>query len=56
MANCGEKNTNGSQFYITLMKCPWLDGNDVVFGEVVHGKNVCMKLENYGTPEGNTTK
>ena len=22
MANCGDKNTNGSQFYITLMKCP----------------------------------
>ena len=52
MANCGEKNTNGSQFYISLMKCPWLDNNHVVFGEVVKGKYVVKKLEEYGSPEG----
>ncbi len=56
MANCGDKDTNGSQFYITLMKCPWLDNNHVVFGEVVKGKYVVKKLEEYGTPEGAPTK
>ena len=55
MANAG-KNTNGSQFFITTVACPWLDGAHTVFGQAVSGTEIIQAMEKMGTSAGTTKK
>eukprot|EP00127_Corallochytrium_limacisporum_P005925 Clim_evm2s215 gene=Clim_evmTU2s215 len=55
MANAGP-NTNGSQFFLCFVECPWLDGKHTVFGQVVEGMDVLDKLEAVGSQSGATKK
>lgn len=54
MANAGP-NSNGSQFFITLVETSYLDGKHVVFGSVTEGMETVNKMQTFGSRSGKTT-
>jgi len=55
MANRGP-GTDGSQFFITFVPTPHLDGKHTIFGELVSGKETIAKLEKRGSRSGKTSE
>jgi cyclophilin family peptidyl-prolyl cis-trans isomerase len=55
MANAGP-GTDGSQFFLTFVATPWLDGKHTLFGEVVEGMGTLKELEARGSRSGQTSE
>jgi len=56
MANTGRPNTDGSQFFLTFVKTPWLDGKHTIFGEIKEGMTTLQALEAAGSKSGRPTQ
>ena len=55
MANAGP-GTDGSQFFLTFVATPWLDGKHTIFGEIVEGMDALKALEAAGSQSGKTSE
>ncbi len=55
MANSGP-GTDGSQFFLTFVKTPWLDGKHTIFGEIAEGMETVKALESFGSQSGRPLK
>ena len=55
MANAGP-GTDGSQFFLTFVPTPWLDGKHSIFGEVAGGNETLQALEGCGSESGRTSE
>jgi peptidyl-prolyl cis-trans isomerase B (cyclophilin B) len=56
MANTGQPNSDGSQFFLTFVPTPWLDNKHTIYGEVVSGMDVLKALEAKGSQSGATSE
>jgi peptidyl-prolyl cis-trans isomerase B (cyclophilin B) len=55
MANSGP-GTDGSQFFLTFVETPWLDGKHTIFGAVTDGMDTLKALEARGSGSGETSE
>lgn len=52
MANTGQPNSDGSQFFLTFAPTPWLDDKHTILGHVVDGMQTVLELEKHGSKDG----